>query len=83
LVSSTPLVELGLGQQQRQAAGADRLLGDDAFADVGPLRDVVHHLEERLLDDRAQRPGAGLAVEGDLGRGLNGAGVNTSSTLSS
>ena len=33
------------------------------------LRDVVHHLEERLLDDRAQRARAGLAVQRDLGRG--------------
>src|SRR5439155_11297349 len=45
------LVDLGLRQQEREAAGADRLLGDDAFPDVGTFRDVVHHLEERLLDD--------------------------------
>src|SRR5712671_5308180 len=62
------LVDLGLRQEERQPTIADRLLGDDAFPDVVPLRDVVHHLEERLLDDRAQGPGAGLALEGDVGR---------------
>src|SRR6185369_8645504 len=60
------LVDLGLGQQEREATVPDRLLGDDAFADVGPLRDVVHHLEQRFLDDRAQGTGPGLALEGDL-----------------
>src|SRR4051812_18033967 len=64
------LVDLGLGQQQRQPAGSDRLLGDDAFSDIGAVRDVVHHLEQRLLDDGTQRPRAGLAVECDLRRGL-------------
>jgi hypothetical protein len=39
-------VDIRLREQQGQAAVADRFLGDDAFADVGPLRDVVHHLEE-------------------------------------
>src|SRR6478609_8568188 len=59
-------VDLGLRQEERQATLADRLLGDDAFPDVGALRDVVHHLEEGLLDDRAEGAGAGLPLEGDL-----------------
>src|SRR5215208_3023260 len=60
------LVDVRLGQEERHPALADRLLGDDALANLGPLRDVVHHFEERLLDDRAKRPGPGLAIERDL-----------------
>src|SRR5262249_10668731 len=61
------LVDGRLGEQEREPAGADRLLGDDALADVGSIRYVVHHLEKRLLDDRAERPGTRLAIERDLG----------------
>src|SRR5829696_8956844 len=63
------LVDIRFREQQRRPTVADRLLGDDALADVGALRDVEHHLEQRFLDDRAQRSGAGLAVDRDGGGG--------------
>ena len=59
-----------LGDQHRRLAVLDRLGGDDDLLDVGALRDVVHHVEQRLLDDRAQGARAGLAVDGQLGGGV-------------
>ena len=54
---------LALGQQHRRLAVVDRVAGDDDLLHVGALGDVVHHLEQHLLDDRAQGAGAGLALE--------------------
>src|SRR5438128_10034993 len=51
-------VDIRLGQQQWEAARPDRLLGDDALADIRAFRDVVHHLEEGFLHDLLE------AVEG-------------------
>ena len=61
--AATRLGVLALGQQHRRLAVVDRVAGDDDLLHVGPLGDVVHHLEQRLLHDRAQSTRAGLAVE--------------------
>jgi len=35
-------------------------MADDALADPGLGRDIVHHVQHHVLEDRAQAPGAGL-----------------------
>src|SRR5438093_13270155 len=57
-------LRIGLRQQDRWLTMLDRLGGDDHLLDIGALRDVVHHLQQRLLDDGAQRAGTGLPVQG-------------------
>src|SRR4051794_15799635 len=57
------LLDLGLARDQgRGDVVADDLVGDDHLGDVTARRDVVHHVEEDLLDDGAQPPGAGAAL---------------------
>src|SRR5579859_478311 len=59
---------LVLAEQQRVGLALDRLGGHDHLADVGARGDLVHDVEEDLLDDRAQAASAGLALRG-AGRG--------------
>src|ERR1700675_2224018 len=42
---------VGLGDQDRWLATLDRLGGDHDLLDIGSFGNVVHNLEERLLDD--------------------------------
>src|SRR5439155_2666037 len=48
----------------------DDFFVDDAFDDVGAGRQVVHHLEEHLLEDRAQAASAGAALQRLVGDGV-------------
>src|SRR6478609_5251148 len=67
------LAALGLARDEgRSDVVLDDLPGDDHLGDVAPRRDVVHHVEEELLDDRAQAAGAGAALEGRLGDRVDG-----------
>ena len=45
---------------------------DDALADVGAAREVVHDVEQHLLEDRPQATGAGAPQQRLLGDGLEG-----------
>src|SRR3974390_1890396 len=56
------VAELELGLQGL----ADRALGDDAALDLGARRYLEHRVEQRLFDDRFERPRARLAREGEL-----------------
>src|SRR5207244_7046023 len=47
----------------RLQALLDRLLRDHALGDVLARGQLEHHVEERVLDDRAEAAGAGLALE--------------------
>src|SRR4051812_10187178 len=58
-----------LGDQRRLDAALDGLLGHDALLDVAPGGQLELHLQEDLLDDRAQAAGAGLALERAVGHG--------------
>src|SRR5512141_2207408 len=49
---------------------ADHVLGDDAPADVALGRDLVHHVEHDMLEDRAQTPRPGLPLDRLLGDGV-------------
>ena len=53
----------GLGDQGRPAALRDRLLGDDALGHVAARGQLELDVEQRLLEDRAQAAGAGLAFQ--------------------
>src|SRR4051812_2928498 len=53
--------------ERRRAAGLDGLLGHDALLDVAPGGQLELHVEQDLLDDRAQAAGAGLALQGTIG----------------
>ena len=57
------LLGRGLGDERRREALLDRLLGHDALLDVAARGQLELHLEQDLLDDRAQAAGAGLALE--------------------
>src|SRR4051812_20094168 len=47
------------GDERGLDAALDRLLGHDALLDVAPRGQLELHLQEDLLDDRAQAAGAG------------------------
>src|SRR6478736_6187362 len=67
------LAALGLTRDEgRGDVVLDDLPGDDHLGDVAPRRHVVHHVEEDLLDDRAQAAGAGATLEGRLGDRVDG-----------
>src|SRR3954452_6719630 len=53
--------------ERRRAAALDGLLGHDALLDVAPGGQLELHVEQDLLDDRAQAAGAGLALQGAIG----------------
>src|SRR5213592_3754189 len=59
---------LVLAEEERVGLALDRFGGHDDLPDVGPGRDLVHHVEEDLLDDRPQAAGAGLPLR-RAGRG--------------
>src|SRR5690349_12834433 len=62
------LAALGLARDEgRSDVVLHDLPGDDDLRDVAPRRDVVHHVEEDLLDDRAQAACSGAALERRLG----------------
>src|SRR4051812_23479404 len=50
----------------------DRVLRDDALLHAGFGWKLIHHLEHRLLEDRAQAAGAGIALDGLLGDRFEG-----------
>ena len=50
----------------------DDLAVDDALADVGAAGELVHDVEQDLLEDGPQASGAGAPQEGLLGDGLEG-----------
>ena len=52
-----------LGDQGRAPALGDRLLGDHALGDVAARGQLELDVEQRLLEDRAQAAGAGLALQ--------------------
>ena len=56
-----------LGDQGRRAAALDRLLGDDALGHVAARGQLELDVEQRLLEDRAQAAGAGLALQRPVG----------------
>src|SRR5437867_13322593 len=51
---------LVLREEERLHAALDRIAGDDDLADVRARGDLVHHVEEYLLDARSKPAGAGL-----------------------
>src|SRR6266540_5824958 len=63
--ASGNLVLLGV-DQERLAVGAHHRLVDHHLADVVERRQLVHRIEQDLLEDRAQAARAGLAREGAL-----------------
>src|SRR5438477_6802435 len=62
------LVAGGLCTRDERRADAlrDRLLRDHALGDVAPRRQLEHHVEERVLDDRPEPASPGLALEGPI-----------------
>src|SRR3954468_22842469 len=56
-----------LGDERRLDAALHRLLGHDALLHVAPGGQLELHLEQDLLDDRAQAARAGLALQGAVG----------------
>src|SRR5215211_3552856 len=60
-----------LGSRLRHERGfealLDGVLGHDALLDVATRGQLELHLEQRVLEDRAQAAGAGLALEGAVG----------------
>src|SRR5919199_6246890 len=62
-----PLLGGRLGDQGGLQALLDRLLGHHALLDVPPRGELELHVEQRLLEDRPQRAGAGLPLEGLVG----------------
>src|SRR5829696_2378544 len=62
------VLELGSGarHERRLEALLDRLLRDHALGDVLARGELEHHVEQRVLDDRAQAAGARLALEGAI-----------------
>src|SRR4051794_10877420 len=64
-----------VGDQHRALALLDRLLGDDALLNVAAGGQLELDVEQRLLEDRAEAAGAGLALErlvGDRAEGVGG-----------
>src|SRR5947209_18322612 len=57
----------GARDERRTDALRDRLLGDHAFRHVAAGRQLEHHVEQRGLDDGAEAPGPGLALERAVG----------------
>ena len=53
----------GLGDQGRPAPLDDRLLGHHALGHVAARGQLELDVEQRLLEDRAQAAGAGLALQ--------------------
>src|SRR6478735_6282950 len=51
------------GDERRLQILRDRLLRDRALGDVLARRELEHHVEQRVLDDRPQPAGAGLTLE--------------------
>src|SRR6266403_1015879 len=64
--AASQLVLVGV-DEQRLAVGGDHLLVDHHLAHVVQRRQLVHRVEQDLLQDRAQAPRAGLARESALG----------------
>src|SRR5437588_2413543 len=64
--AASHLVLIGV-DEQRLAVGGDHLLVDHHLAHVLQRRQLVHRVEQDLLQDRAQAPRAGLARESALG----------------
>src|SRR3954463_4576953 len=60
----------GDGDQGGLDAALDRLLGHDALLHVAAGGRLELHLQEHLFDDRAQAAGAGLALQGLVGHGI-------------
>src|SRR5207253_913445 len=58
--------------EQGLAVAIDAVLVDDDLLDVRQRRQVEHDVQERVLDDRTQAAGAGTALEGAFGDGLEG-----------
>src|ERR1700716_4000769 len=58
---------LVLREEERLHAALDRIAGDDDLPDVRARRDLVHHVEEYLLDDRPETAGTGLPFRRALG----------------
>src|SRR5436309_8162236 len=61
---------LVLREEERLHAALDRIAGDDDLADVRARRDLVHDVEEYLLDDGPEPAGAGLPLRRALRRRL-------------
>jgi len=58
---------LRLGEEQGPSLAPDGLGGDDALADILPRGDLVHHVQQDVLDDGAQPPRPRLVCHGPLG----------------
>src|SRR4051794_9309323 len=58
------------GDEGRRLVVLDDGLVDDALRDVGAAREVVHHLEQHLLQDRPQTAGTRASRERLVGDGL-------------
>jgi hypothetical protein len=76
-------VLLALGHEQGAGPVQDHVVVDHALADVVHRGDLVHHLEQDLLDRGPEAAGAGLPLLGLLGGRLQRLGVKIRSTLSS
>src|SRR5439155_11660818 len=61
------LIVPGARNERRLETFFNRLLGDDALGDVLPRGQLEHHVEQRVLDDRAKATGAGLTCERAVG----------------
>ena len=60
------------GEEERAAEAADGVGVDDALLDVAAAGDLVHDVEEAVLEDGAEAAGAGLVAEGLFGGGFEG-----------
>src|SRR5467141_3065156 len=69
--AASHLVLIGV-DEQRLAVGGDHLLVDHHLAHVLQRRQLVHRVEQDLLQDRAQAARAGLARESPLGHRSKG-----------
>ena len=61
--SSAAVVAARPGDQRRLLRALDRVLGDDALGDVAARGQLELDVQQRLLEDRPQAAGAGLALE--------------------
>src|SRR6267142_305254 len=64
------LLALAPVRQQRRRVVRDALAREGAADHVRPRRDVVHHVQHRLLEHRTQAAGAGAALDRGLSDGL-------------
>src|SRR5215212_11848654 len=74
LLTAFPLRELFPRQQGGQSRFLHNFSANDYLGDVVAARDVVHDVEQHLLEDGPQSAGTSAAQQGEIGDRLDGVG---------